>query len=348
MFLFSLRRQSPDSSRPSSPLPASAGCLLMLLTAGFFWGSGNVANKTVLDHIGPLTAVGLRCLIATMVILPFAVREWLRAASPPDRSWLRSALLVSLFFAAAAAVQQAAFQRTSVTNAGFLVNTCTILTPIFAWIALGQRPARRMLGAIAATFAGAFLMAGGTLTPGPLNVGDMLCLLSAAFYAAWMVAVGHHAVAGGRPFLTCLLQFALGAALLIGLACLAERPAAAAVHAALPELVFLGVFATAGAFVLQTLAQKHVSPSSAAVVVSSESLFGAFGAYLLLGERTGILGLTGAALILTGILVAAGAGGRGQPRPRRMSSAVRPDAGSAPDNSDPRGPVRRKSRAQAA
>jgi drug/metabolite transporter (DMT)-like permease len=348
MFFFSPRRQSIYQSRPGRPLSGSAGCLLMLLAAGFFWGSGNVANKTVLDHIGPLTAVGLRCLIATMVILPFAVRECLRTASPPDRSWLRSALLVSLIFAAAAAVQQAAFQRTSVTNAGFLVNTCTILTPVFAWIALGQRPARRMLGAIAATFAGAFLMAGGTLTPGPLNIGDMLCLLSAAFYAAWMVAVGHHAVAGGRPFLTCLLQFALGAALLIGLACLAERPAAAPIRAAIPELVFLGVFATAGAFVLQTLAQKHVSPSSAAVVVSSESLFGAFGAYLLLGERTGILGLTGAALILTGILVAAGAVGHRSATPRTVPGEALPDEEFRPDNSDHRGPARLKSRAQAA
>lgn len=322
--------------------------MLMLLAAGFFWGSGNVANKTVLDHVGPFTAVGIRCLIATVVILPFGIREYLRSADAPDRRWLRSALLVSLFFAAAAAVQQAAFQRTSVTNAGFLVNTCTILTPVFAWIVLGQRPARRIVGAIAATVSGAFLMAGGTLMPGPLNVGDMLCLLSAAFYAAWMVALGHHAVQGGRPFLTCLLQFALGAALLIGLACLAEHPAAADVGAALPELMFLGVFATAGAFVLQTLAQKHVPPTSAAVVVSSESLFGAFGAYFLLGERTGILGLTGAALILAGILVAAGAVRRDRPIPKPLPAEARPGAASAPDRSDPRVPARRKSRAQAA
>ena len=347
MSFFSFYRQPSGLSRPVRAVPGQAGCLLMLLAAGLFWGSGNVANKTVLDHVGPLTAVGLRCLIATAVILPFAVREFLRSTSPPDRRWLRSALLVSLFFAAAAAVQQTAFQRTSVTNAGFLVNTCTILTPVFAWIALGHRPGRRILGAVAATFSGAFLMAGGALTPGPLNIGDMLCLLSAAFYAAWMVALGHHAVAGGHPFLTCLLQFALGAALLFGLACLAETPAPAAIRAALPELMFLGVFATAGAFVLQTLAQKHVPPSSAAIVVSSESLFGAFGAYLLLGERTGILGLTGAALILTGILVAAGAVGRACPKPRTVPAEALPDAGFLPDSSDRRAPARSKSLAQA-
>jgi drug/metabolite transporter (DMT)-like permease len=34
-----------------------ANCLLLLAAA--FWGFGNVAQKTVLDHLDPLSAVGM-------------------------------------------------------------------------------------------------------------------------------------------------------------------------------------------------------------------------------------------------------------------------------------------------
>ena len=43
----------------------------MLLCAGLFWGSGNVANKTVPDHIGPFSALGYRCALTILVIAPF-------------------------------------------------------------------------------------------------------------------------------------------------------------------------------------------------------------------------------------------------------------------------------------
>jgi drug/metabolite transporter (DMT)-like permease len=41
------------------------------------------------------------------------------------------------------------------------------------------------------------------------------------------------------------------------------------------------------------------------VLVSAESVFGAAGAYFLLGERTSYMGLTGAAMILTAITIVA-------------------------------------------
>ena len=43
----------------------------MLFMAAFLWGAGNVPQKTVLDDIGPLTAVGMRCLIAAFILAPF-------------------------------------------------------------------------------------------------------------------------------------------------------------------------------------------------------------------------------------------------------------------------------------
>ena len=42
----------------------------MLVAAAAFWGSGNIARKTLLEDIGHLTALALRGTIAALIVLP--------------------------------------------------------------------------------------------------------------------------------------------------------------------------------------------------------------------------------------------------------------------------------------
>ncbi len=119
-----------------------SSAIAMLLVAAFFWGAGNVANKTVLAHIDAFTAVTLRCGLAALVILPFARAE---TNAPRLPGWLGSAAAVALLFAASLILQQMAYQWTSVTNASFLVNTCTVLTPLLAWALLSERQSKRII-----------------------------------------------------------------------------------------------------------------------------------------------------------------------------------------------------------
>jgi drug/metabolite transporter (DMT)-like permease len=274
--------------------------MMTLLLAALCWGAGNVANKTVLDTIGPMTAAAGRAVIATVVIAPFALHE-----VKASRGWCASAVVVSLFFATGLALQQVAFQTTTVTNAGFLVNTCSIMTPLFAWLLLGERAPRRIVYAAGVTLIGAFLMTGAGFSLAAMNRGDLICLASAAFYSAWMVLLGQHLRRFGGPYTICAAQFAVAACGLAPMAFGVERPTTIQLIHALPELLFLGVVSTGFAFLLQTRAQQHVSSSIAGVIVSAESLFGAVMAYLWLGERTPLSGLIGGALILAGIIAAA-------------------------------------------
>jgi drug/metabolite transporter (DMT)-like permease len=276
--------------------------IMMLALAAFFWGAGNVANKTVLDHIGPLTAVSYRCLIAACVVIPWAMKEMRACATV---GWYASTAFVSLYFCAAMALQQTAFETATVTNASFLVNTCSILTPIIAWVALRERPPARIICAAVVTLSGAFFMTGGTFSFALFNRGDGLCLLSAVFYAAWMVALGRHIAVHGLPFATSFVQFALSSAVLFPLSAAVEVQSIGRVVQAAPELIGLGVFSTAIAFVLQSRAQQAVSSSTAAIIVSAESLFGAAGAYVWLGEQTSGARIWGAVLIMSGIVIAA-------------------------------------------
>ncbi len=291
-----------DGGHRSAARVTMAGAMMLLLLAAFFWGAGNIANKTLLDHIGPLTALVGRCALAFLVMLPLCRLDGSDNSPEP---WVGSALLVSLLFAAAIMSQQVAYRWTTVTNVSFLVNTCTVMTALLAWVFLSQRPSRRVAAAGIVTLAGAYLMSGIGSAGVRMNPGDLACFVSAFFYAAWMVALGRHATRHGRPMRTSAVQFGVTGLLMLPLAFLFETPTTTGLLGAWREILFLGLFSTAAAGALTTVAQRHVKPSVAAILVSAESVFGAVGAFLILGELTPVAGLFGAALIFSAVALTA-------------------------------------------
>ncbi len=269
---------------------------LLLLVAAAFWGFGNIAQKTVLDHLDPLSAVAMRCLIGGLLILPLVAGE--RCARKARGHWI-SLLRVVLLFAVALMNQQTSYFFATVTNASFLVNTATVMTPLAAWLLVGEQPARAVWYAAGATMVGALLLCGGL---SGVSRGDAIALLSAACYALWMVELGRHMQAHGRPFTAAAAQF-LGAAILaLPLGAAYGNLSPGSVAEAGRELIVLGVFSTALAFGFQTAAQRFTPASHAAVIVSAKGVFGGLGAALFLGERVSPIGALGAAIVLGAIL----------------------------------------------
>jgi drug/metabolite transporter (DMT)-like permease len=283
--------------------------VLMLIGAAALWGSGNIANKTLLDDIGPFTALALRGCIAAAIVVP--LMKYDRDLSDA-RGFYLSALWVGVLFVAAAAFQQAAYQWTTVTNASFLVNTCTVLTPLLAWVFLRERPTGPIVVAALVTLCGAWLMCGAAALAPVLNQGDLACLISAVFYAGWAIALGRHAVRYGRPMTTAVVQFALTGIVLAPVALALEAPTLTGIAAAGAEVIYLAVFCTAGACVLTMIAQRQVSASVAVVLLSLESVFGAAAAFVFLTERPSFDVLAGGVLVLVAVLVAVG-GGKARP-----------------------------------
>jgi drug/metabolite transporter (DMT)-like permease len=297
------KSQIADSGQTlSGPVMTRLTASWVLLLAALCWGAGNVANKTVLQHLDPLTVMSLRCVLAALVIGPFAIPDLRQAA---NRDWIKSAVGLSIPFAAALLLQQWAYGLTSVTNAGFLVNTATVMTPVLAWLLWGHRIGLAVTCAAPLTLVGALLMSGGHMSWAAINGGDLLCLASAAGYAVWMVALGRHAVRYGRPLGTTFVQFAVSAVLVLPVALWIKIPDFATLGQAAPDLFMLGVISTALAFGLMTWAQRYVTAPTAAIIVSAEGVFGALGARLVLGEQTSVIGICGAGLILCAIAIVA-------------------------------------------
>ena len=272
----------------------------LLLISGLFWGLGGVAQQTILADLGPITTVGLKCAIAGLVLYPFLRRE---SAMPLhlDVPAKRLAALTMASFAAAIYLYQLGVGYTTVTNASFLVNTGSVMTPLVAWFLLLSRPSLVIWPAAAITMVGTALLSGGLLHG--LNIGDGICLLAAFFYSIWMVLLGVFVSKHGNAMRISCWQFALTATICIPLGLLCETVTWQGLYNALPELLILGLLSTSLAYLIQAMAQVHTSAAEAAIIVSSEAIFASVAAFIWLGEVPTPMGLLGALFIFSGILL---------------------------------------------
>jgi drug/metabolite transporter (DMT)-like permease len=280
--------------------PSSACC--MLLIAALLWGSGNLANKTILDDLDPVSAVFLRSSIAVLALLWPA---WCEQTAVLPRGWLRSVLPGTAMFASALLFQQWGYQTATVTNASFLVNATCVLTPLLGVLIWRDRLFGRTAVSAVLVLLGALLMSGAWWSLTIVNSGDALCLVSAVFYSFWIILIGHHLQRFPTPATTTLAQCFCAALLSAPFVLTGSVATPEDWWSALPEGLYLGVFSTAAAFALTAAAQTRVTASTAAILVSAESLFGGAMGIIFLGERPGTATLIGAGLILFAILLMA-------------------------------------------
>lgn len=294
--------RAPAENIAGPALTQLQGTALMLLAA-LGWGAGNVSQKLILEHLDPLSATGLTCLVGAVLLLPIARRETKRQL-PPFKGAMKGLLLVGSIFTFAATLMQFAYGHTTVTNAGFLVNMAAVLTPILAWIAYRKRPAFWIWPASFCSLAGAMMMGGGGISA--LALGDILAVASALCFSVLTLVVFWFVIKYRRPALMTVAQlFTCGASCIVVGALVYGLPTASSIWAAMPEILIIGLVSKGAAYFLIAVAQAHVHPTTAAVLVSAESIFGAMAAGLFLGESPGSIQVVGGAFIILGVTIAA-------------------------------------------
>ena len=273
---------------------------LVLLLAGAMWGMGFVAQSTAMQHVGPLLFIGLRFMTATLATLPFALRESRRADRPlADRNWRAFLIIGGLLFAGMTA-QQFGLLTTSVTNSGFLTGLYVVMVPLFGVMLFREWPHPVVWPCAVAAFVGIWLLSGGTVSQ--LTVGDWLTILCAAIWALQLIMIGRHAAHTGRPIALAVTQFAVCAIGGLVLGFTFEPFDTAAIAAALPEILYSGIFSGGIAFTLQAVGQRHTTAAQAAIFLSSEAVFAGLLGAIFLGERLPAIGLVGCGLIFAAIV----------------------------------------------
>jgi len=273
---------------------------LLLLFAAAIWGLAFVFQKTAMDHVGPLTFIAARGLVAAAALAPLAFLEQRRNPAPMGGGLLRIAGWGGALFFVAGWLQQYGLVTASVTNTGFLTSLYVIFTPFIVWIAFRKPPARVVAIAVALAAAGTWALGGGNV--GGFGTGDLLVAVSAIFWAIHLVVTGASGKHDAPLTFTCI-QFAVVAAIAMAAAVMFEGVEARSLLAAWDSILYVGVLSSALTFTLLAVAMRHTPAAEAAILVSMETVFAALAGAFLLGERLSLLGWAGAGLMLAATLL---------------------------------------------
>ncbi len=276
--------------------------ILLFITA-IIWGVAFVAQRTGMDHMGAFTFNGARFLLGALSLVPVAALfEKPRGDGERLRHTYKAAVISGLVLFTAASLQQVGIAITlSAGKAGFITGLYIVLTPILSR-ALGKKiGAKVWVGAVFAS-AGLYLLSVQGGDASGLGLGDLALVACAFFWAIQIIVIDLYA---GKifPLRFAVTQFAVCGALSFVCAFIWEDVTYAALIGGYVPVLYSAFLSVGVAYTVQIFGQKHVEPSRAALIFSAESLFGAIGGWLLLGEVLTGRAYAGCAFIFAGIVI---------------------------------------------
>jgi drug/metabolite transporter (DMT)-like permease len=284
-----------------------AKAIALLLTASFIWGISFPMNRLVLERVGPFGYSALRYLFGALALAPAALRWGRRAAQssyfPQARkgTWVWGGFLAGAILAAGNGIQYYGLAQTMAAKAGFINGLYVAMVPLFGLI-LGVVPSRLVWAGLVASVLGLFFVSGPGSAQG-FNRGDAYVLVANLFWAAHVFVLGHYTVRVS-PWRFVFGQAAFGCAISFLLAELTGSWPAWAQFKAIWPFALWGAVSVGGAYVCQALAQRKSTPTSAALVMQSQSVVAAASGALILGETLTPWMALGAVFLIGGSAVA--------------------------------------------
>ncbi len=267
---------------------------LIMLVAAFIWGSTFVAQRIGMSYIKPFLFNAVRFLIGALFIFPLVIKDR-RLFS---RS-LKGGIILGLILFIAIGFQQWGLVYTTASKAGFITGLYVVFVPVLG-IFMGKRShLGHVIGALLALF-GLYLL---SIRRGLyMEIGDLLVFMGAIAWTFHVQLIDTY-VDETSPFSLAFIQFSVTALLSFIVALFSEGIDVKALSLSIYPLLYAGILSSGIAYTLQVVAQKEAHPSHAAIILSLESVFAAISGFIVLGERFTLRELTGALLMIAGMIV---------------------------------------------
>jgi drug/metabolite transporter (DMT)-like permease len=240
------------------------------------WGSTFFIVKQSLLNINPVVLVGYRFLLAGILtgIVVILRRQSLRRN-------LRQGLLLGVFIWLLYITQTIGLEITTAANSGLITGLFVAFVPLFSLLIFKKIPSINAIIATIVSLGGLWVLTGGLEK---MNTGDMLTLVAAMAYALHILYADKYIRQGLDPYILNFQQFIFVglASLLTGL--LFKLPFAIAKIEVLWIIIFLAIFPTFSAFIVQLLAQKYTPPIRVSLILAFEPVFAVLFAWTLGGE----------------------------------------------------------------
>jgi drug/metabolite transporter (DMT)-like permease len=275
--------------------------LLALTAAGLMFGLTVPLSKVALGWLDPAWLAAARFGLAAPVLVVVAWRSLRPALTVRVAAWGAAG------YGAMVVLQNLGVERTSVTHAAIIFGAVPVLVAAGSVLAGRAAAGPAAWSGFGVALAGVVLVAG---SGGDASLtGDALVVASAVLGSALIVVQGE-LLDGRDPVAVTAVQ--MGAAGLFSLAFALPTPLPAVAPTASQALA-LGALISVGSlipFALYAYGQARVSAELAGAFVNLEPVVGVAAGVLAFGNPFGSWQALGAALVLAGLALSAGASGR--------------------------------------
>jgi drug/metabolite transporter (DMT)-like permease len=262
-----------------------------LVVAAFFFGTTFLVVKDAVRDVGPVPFLTVRFGIG-------AAAAWLVARRRPvTPGWGKAGLLTGVALMVGYLFQTIGLQYTTTTRSALITYLLLPIVPILSALVLRRPPTATTVAGIAIALVGVFVLNDATFAFGR---GEALTFGCAVAFAVQIVMLAELSPKHDTHRLNSM-QLAV-----VAVGCLLPGFFLGGYDFTLQAwwaAAYTGVAASAVAFGCMVWAQQWVGPSRTALLLLLEPVFAGIAGYFI-GERLGVLGITGALLILLGILVA--------------------------------------------
>ncbi|HVA67257.1 MAG TPA: DMT family transporter [Elusimicrobiota bacterium] len=288
-------------------MPRPVAAHVVLLAVVLVWGSTFVLVKDALAGISPLLFNFLRLAAAFLVL---AAVYW-KHLKTINRRILAQGSLVGLCLGMGYQFQTEGLKLTTPSKSAFITGLAVAMVPVlllFPWLrakASGAPKSSAFLGSVAALVGLALL----TLPPhapwrsffSGMNRGGVLTLAGAFFFALQIVALAKYAKDVRFEHMG-LIQVGAAALLMAGTGPIFESAKLVWSPTVIFALAVTAVLGTSAAFTAQSFAQEILPATTVVLIMALEPVFAGIFSYLFYGERLGPRQISGALLVIAGII----------------------------------------------
>jgi len=269
---------------------------LGLFYAAAIWGTTFFIVKDALAQVDPIALVAYRFLIAGAVLLAYCLftRRPLRPAL-----WPGTVLGIIIFFLYVP--QTVGLSFTTASNSGFITGMFVAFVPLFMYTIFRRKPSWLDIAASAVALAGLWILTGGMHD---VNTGDLLTVVAAVTYALHVLYSDHYMKADIDPYVLACLQFLIVGVMSVAACLILGKPFAVGTWEVGGVILFLALFPTLSAFLIQLLAQRVTAPVKVSLIFSLEPVFAAAFAWTIGGEAVVLHRALGGLVIFAALVLA--------------------------------------------
>lgn len=300
-------------------LPGGRLATIAILIVTAIWGSTFFIIKDAVATVDPIDFLAVRfgigALVPALIFLP-------RLRRLSGAQWQLGLALGGLY-GLAQIVQTIGLQHTQASVSGFITGTYVVLTPVILWIVFRARVGRATWLAVGLAVAGLAVL---SLTGvGGGGVGEALTLVGATLYALHIVLLDRWS--RSMDTISLAVVQLIGIAVTCGFLGLPGGYRIPAEPSVWGAILYTALAAGVVTMLLQTWAQRHITPTRVALLMTFEPVFASAFAVGLGGEALTLRLIVGGALILIATVVGirgSRADSASRPRLRPLTSSVTP------------------------